>query len=67
MSTEDYMPSQRRFCLPMQILLLLFATLAGKWCSANLTAASLVINLRLITGTFTVAVEVQLCPIQTVD
>ena len=61
MSTEDYMPHQRRSCLPVQILLFLCATLAGKQCSANLTAASLVINLRLITGTFTFAVEVHLC------
>ena len=61
MSTEDYMPRQRRFCLPVQILLFLCATLAGKRCSANLTAASLAMNLRLITGTFAVAVEMQLC------
>ena len=61
MSTEDYMSHQWRFCLPMQILLIISATLAGKRCSGNLTAASLVMNLRLITGTFTVAVEVQLC------
>ena len=61
MSTEDYMPCQRRFCLPVQILLFLCPTLAGKQFSANLTAASLVINLRLITGAFTVAVEAQLC------
>ena len=61
MSTEDYMPLQRRFCLPVQILLFLCVTLAGKQCPANSTAASLVINLQLITGTFTAAVEVQLC------
>ena len=62
MSTEDYMPRQHApLCLPVQILLFLCATLTGKRCSANLTAASLVMNLRLITGTFTVAVAVQLC------
>ena len=61
MSTEVYMPRQRRFCLSVQILLFLCVTLAGKQCSANSTTSSLVINLQLITGTFTVAVEVQLC------
>ena len=60
MSTEDYMPCQRRFCLPVQTLQFLCATLAGKQCAANLTAAGLVITLRLLTGTFTVAVEVLL-------
>ena len=60
MSTEDYMPCQLRFCLTVQIQLLLCVTLAGKQCSANLTASGLVITLRLITSTFTVAVEVQL-------
>ena len=54
MSTEDYM------ILPLQILLFLCVTLAGKQCSANLTAAGLLITLRLITSTFTVAIEVQL-------
>ena len=57
MSIEDYMPCQRRFCLPVQTLLFLCATLAGNECTANLTAAGLVITLWLITGTFTVAVE----------
>ena len=61
MSTEDYVSHQLRFCLPVQILLFLCVTLAGQQCSANSTAASLVINLQLIAGTFTVAVEVQLC------
>ena len=60
MSTEDNMPRQRRFCLPVQTLLFLCATLAGTECTANLTAAGLVITLWLITGTCIVAVEVLL-------
>ena len=65
MSTEDYMPRRRRLCLSVQTLLLLCVTLADKQCSANSTAASLAITLQLITGTFTVAVEVQRGRIQT--
>ena len=52
MDTENYMPHQRRFCLSVQALLFLCATLAGNKSTANLTAADLVITLQLMTGTF---------------
>ena len=52
MDTENYMHCQRRFCLSVQALLVLCATLAGNKRTANLTAADLVIIVRLITGTF---------------
>ena len=52
MDTENYMPRQRRFCLSVQTLLFLYATLAGNKRTANSTAADQVITLRLMTGTF---------------
>ena len=52
MDTENYMPRQWRFCLSMQALLFLCATLAGNKRTANPTAVNLVITLRLMTGTF---------------
>ena len=52
MGTENYMPSHLRFCLSMQALLFLCATLAGNKRTANPTAADLVITLRQMTGTF---------------
>ena len=52
MGTENYMPRQRWFCLSVQALLFLCATLAGNKRTSNSTAADLVITLRLMTGTF---------------
>ena len=46
-------------------MLLLCVTLADKQCTVNSTAASLAITLQLVTGTFTVTVEVQRGRIQT--
>ena len=60
MGTENYRTHQRRFCLFVQALPFLCATLAFNKCTANLTAVDLVISLQLITGTFTVAVGVLL-------
>ena len=42
----------QRFCLSMQALLFLCATLAGNKFTATLTSADLVITLWLLTGTF---------------
>ena len=56
MGTEDYMLRQRRFCLSVQTLPFLWATLTGNECITNLTATDLVITFRLITGTFAVEV-----------
>ena len=50
MGTENYTHRQRRFCLSVQALLFLCATLAGNKRIAKSTAADLVITLRQMTG-----------------
>ena len=58
MGIENCMPQPhlnqklRRFCLSVQALLFQCATLTGNKLTANLTAAGLVITLRLMTGSF---------------